>query len=119
MTGETKVLVTKHSATRCRPWEESNDHMCPIDRDHSGIVKFRDYDSNYDTVLAKLQEMVARAATAERCMPQQGATDHATSSIPGVRSDTRKASSTGRKRPSSCTSAQLSLGTKKSKPTRN
>ena len=106
MTGENKVRVTKSSATHCRPWEDSNDHLCPIDCDHSDIVKFSAHDGNYDTVLTILQGMVERAASEERCMSQQGATGHTTRNIPGVHSETRKVSSAGRKRSSSYTSVQ-------------
>ncbi|KAF2185930.1 hypothetical protein K469DRAFT_664957, partial [Zopfia rhizophila CBS 207.26] len=62
MTGETKVLVTMTSATHCRPWEDTQDHVCPIPRDHSNIVRFSANDNDYETVLPILQGMVERAA---------------------------------------------------------
>lgn len=62
MSGERKVLVSTSSATHCRPWEDTNDHMCPMQRDHSNLVKFSPHDHGYDTVLHVLQGMVQRAA---------------------------------------------------------
>ena len=62
MIGEPKVLVTTASATHCRPWEDTNDHVCPMQRDHSNLVKFGANDPDYDTILHVLQEMIQRAA---------------------------------------------------------
>ena len=66
MSGQAKILVTVASATHCRPWEDTNDHVCPIPRDHSNIVKFGANDNDYDTVLSILQGMVQRAGNVTR-----------------------------------------------------
>ncbi|PVH71306.1 hypothetical protein DL98DRAFT_397381, partial [Cadophora sp. DSE1049] len=62
MTGEPTALVSKGSATHCRSWENSNHYMCPIDRDHSEMVKFSANDIYYDTVLEILKGMSKKAA---------------------------------------------------------
>ena len=67
MDGEPKVLVSKASATHCRPWEDTYDHVCPLERDHSDLVKFGPNDKDYDTVLTLLQGMVQRAMNSPRC----------------------------------------------------
>ncbi len=109
MTGEAKVLVGKPPATHCRPWEESNDYLCPIDRDHSDMVKFSANDNNYDIVLVTLQGMVARAASEERCMPQKDIMGHASGGVHVGYQDAPEVSSVVRKRSSSWTSVQPPL----------
>jgi hypothetical protein len=101
MTGKAEVLVAKPSATHCRPWEESNDYLCPINRDHSDMVKFRSNDNNYDIVLVTLRRMVSRATKEKRCMPQkdeESVASRSISEIPRPR-DKRKLSGVGSKRP--------------------
>lgn len=61
MDGEPRVLVNTSSATHCRPWEDISDHVCPLDRDHSSLVKFSDHDNDYETVLGVLQIMIKNA----------------------------------------------------------
>ncbi|KAI3572140.1 hypothetical protein IWW34DRAFT_824446 [Fusarium oxysporum f. sp. albedinis] len=50
MTGPTAVLVTKSSATFCRWWESGPEHICPVHRTHSDMVKFGPEDPEYDNV---------------------------------------------------------------------
>ena len=61
MTGPCEVLVTQPSATHCRPWEGGPEHICPINRTHSEMVKFGLEDAEYEKVLKRIQDLVARA----------------------------------------------------------
>jgi len=61
MTGPPAVLVTKSSATHCRPGEDGPEHMCAINRTHSELVKFSDQDHEYDKVLLRLKGLARRA----------------------------------------------------------
>ncbi|WZH48485.1 Kinesin light chain [Fusarium acuminatum] len=51
MNGPLAVLVSKPSATQCRPWENGSEHICAISRPHSEMVKFAENDHEYDKVL--------------------------------------------------------------------
>lgn len=64
MTGPAAVLVTKSSATHCRPWEDGAEHICAINRTHSEMVKFSPHDSDYNDVREKLKGLSRRAFTA-------------------------------------------------------
>jgi hypothetical protein len=66
MNGEPKVLVSRASATHCRAWEDDYDHVCPLDRDHSDLVKFGPNDRDYALVLGLLRGLVSRAINAEK-----------------------------------------------------
>lgn len=44
MIGPTTILVTRSSATHCRPWEDGSEHICAIARTHSDMVKFGPHD---------------------------------------------------------------------------
>lgn len=62
MAGPTAVLVTKSSATHCRPWETGLEHICAIDRTHSEMVKFGPQDEEYEKVVEIIKGIVQRAA---------------------------------------------------------
>ncbi|TFB01142.1 Ankyrin repeat domain-containing protein 50 [Trichoderma ghanense] len=66
MTGEPAVLVSKASATHCRPWENGPEHTCAIYRTHSEMVKFADQDPEYDKVLGRLESLARRAILMRR-----------------------------------------------------
>ncbi|KAK0620758.1 hypothetical protein B0T14DRAFT_481818 [Immersiella caudata] len=63
MTGPDAVLVTKASATHCRPWEDGTEHICAVARTHSEMVKFGPQDHEYDKVRETLRALVRRALT--------------------------------------------------------
>ncbi|KAF6513098.1 hypothetical protein HZS61_007356 [Fusarium oxysporum f. sp. conglutinans] len=63
MTGPTAVLVTKSSATYCRWWESGPEHVCPVHRTHSDMVKFGPEDPEYDN--RKRCRSMKRARTGE------------------------------------------------------
>lgn len=63
MKGPLAVLVTKSSATHCRPWEDGEEYMCAIDRTHSNMVKFGQHDNEYDKVRGRLIGLARRAVT--------------------------------------------------------
>ncbi|XP_044716490.1 tetratricopeptide repeat domain-containing protein [Hirsutella rhossiliensis] len=66
MSGPLKVLVTKSSATHCRPWEDGPEHICAVARSHSGMVKFRPNDPEYDKACERLRGLARRAVTGRR-----------------------------------------------------
>ncbi|KAH6613521.1 hypothetical protein F5144DRAFT_406716 [Chaetomium tenue] len=82
MGGPEAVLVSKSSATHCRPWESGPDYICPLDRSHSNMVKFAPHDHEYDDkVLPRIQAVVRRALvirhptlspSAQRCLQSLG-----------------------------------------------
>lgn len=61
MNGPTAVLVTKHSATRCRSWENGPEHICAIARTHSDMVKFGPHDSDLKNVKERIRGLSRRA----------------------------------------------------------
>ncbi|KAK2035422.1 hypothetical protein LX32DRAFT_606668 [Colletotrichum zoysiae] len=62
MTGDRAILVTKSSATHCRPWEDGPENICAINRSHSGMVKFAVEDHDYEwTVRVKLEVLAKRS----------------------------------------------------------
>ncbi|PTB38804.1 hypothetical protein M441DRAFT_146152 [Trichoderma asperellum CBS 433.97] len=63
-TGHAAILVTKSSATHCRPWEDGPEHICAIARTHSGIVKFGRYDTAYKNVRERMRSLSKRALAA-------------------------------------------------------
>ncbi|KAK2055584.1 hypothetical protein LY76DRAFT_628220 [Colletotrichum caudatum] len=66
MTGDRAILVTKSSATHCRPWEDGPEKICAINRSHSGMVKFAVEDHDYEwTVRVKLEGLARRSLTAQ------------------------------------------------------
>ncbi|KND89201.1 Protein SERAC1 [Tolypocladium ophioglossoides CBS 100239] len=69
MKGPLAVLVTKSSATHCRPWEDGTEHMCAIDRTHSDMVKFGQHDNEYDKARGRLIGLARRAVTRRRRGP--------------------------------------------------
>ncbi|KKP01442.1 hypothetical protein THAR02_06438 [Trichoderma harzianum] len=62
MIGPTAVLVTKSSATHCRPWEDGPEHICAIPRTHSDMVKFGPNDPDYKNVWLRIRALSRRAA---------------------------------------------------------
>lgn len=58
MNGEHEILVQSSSATHCRPWENKAHHVLGLDRDHSGLVKFRPGDQDYIKVRNVLRKIV-------------------------------------------------------------
>jgi len=61
MTGPAVSLVSKASATHCRPWEDSHEHMCAVARNHSEMVKFGPEDHEYDKVRETLKSIARRS----------------------------------------------------------
>jgi len=61
MEGPTAVLVTKASATHCRPWEDDSVYTCALNRTHSNMVKFAPQDEEYDKVIARIKGIVHHA----------------------------------------------------------
>ncbi|KAK0643713.1 hypothetical protein B0T16DRAFT_188109 [Cercophora newfieldiana] len=61
MTGPAVTLVSKASATHCRPWEDSPEHACAIARTHSDMVKFGPEDHEYDKVCDRLRSLARRS----------------------------------------------------------
>ncbi|KAI5460666.1 hypothetical protein BGZ63DRAFT_488681 [Mariannaea sp. PMI_226] len=61
--GPTAVLVTKSSATHCRPWEDGAEHICAIARTHSNMVKFGPHDHEYANIRERLRGLGRRALT--------------------------------------------------------
>ncbi|PTB77013.1 hypothetical protein M440DRAFT_1438697 [Trichoderma longibrachiatum ATCC 18648] len=68
MAGEPAVLVSKASATHCRPWENGPEHTCAIHRTHSEMVKFADQDPEFDKVLGRINSLASRAILMRRSM---------------------------------------------------
>ncbi|KAL6812492.1 nacht and ankyrin domain-containing protein [Trichoderma sp. SZMC 28015] len=66
MSGEPAVLVSRSSATHCRPWENGAEHICAINRAHSEMVKFGQEDPEYDRVLGRIKSLAQRAITARK-----------------------------------------------------
>ncbi|KAH7009843.1 hypothetical protein EDB80DRAFT_610413 [Ilyonectria destructans] len=64
MNGPSKVLVTKSSATVCRPWENRPEYMCAIARTHSLMVKFGPQDHEYEKTFERLKGLTRRALSA-------------------------------------------------------
>lgn len=64
MIGPTAVLVTKSSATHCRPWEDGSEHICAIARTHSDMVKFGPHDPDYRNVWMRIRGLSRRAIRA-------------------------------------------------------
>ncbi|KAK0720958.1 hypothetical protein B0H67DRAFT_209529 [Lasiosphaeris hirsuta] len=63
MTGPAAVLVTKSSATHCRPWEDGAEHICAVARTHSDMVKFGPHDDEYDKACGRMKGLARRALT--------------------------------------------------------
>ncbi|KAH6973012.1 hypothetical protein BKA56DRAFT_646039 [Ilyonectria sp. MPI-CAGE-AT-0026] len=61
MNGPSKVLVTKSSATVCRPWENRPEYICAIARTHSLMVKFGPQDHEYEKACERLKGLTRRA----------------------------------------------------------
>jgi hypothetical protein len=57
MIGEHVVFVGSASATHCRPWESEAHHVLGLNRDHSGLVKFKPGDEDYIKVRNVLREI--------------------------------------------------------------
>ncbi|RYP24486.1 hypothetical protein DL765_000506 [Monosporascus sp. GIB2] len=66
MTGPAVTLVTKSSATHCRPWENGPEHVCAVARTHSDMVKFGPQDHEYDKARERLKGLVRRALRVRR-----------------------------------------------------
>lgn len=66
MSGPRAVLVTKSSATHCRPWETGPEHICAIQRSHSDMVKFGPQDDEYDKAVGVISSLARRALKARR-----------------------------------------------------
>ncbi|RDW76075.1 hypothetical protein BP5796_06896 [Coleophoma crateriformis] len=62
MTGRETILVGSSSATHGRSWESQAHHIQAINRNHSDLVKFRNNDEVYSTVLAKLKSFTTKAS---------------------------------------------------------
>ncbi|RFU77499.1 nacht and ankyrin domain containing [Trichoderma arundinaceum] len=70
MTGPAAILVSKLSATHCRPWEDGAQYICPINRTHSEILKFGPEDHEYENALGRIEGLVRRALTSRRRSPR-------------------------------------------------
>jgi hypothetical protein len=53
-TGPTALLVDSKSASCGRSWENGSEYKISLESDHSDLVKFEEYDNNYDHVLRVL-----------------------------------------------------------------
>ncbi|RDW82749.1 hypothetical protein BP6252_03861 [Coleophoma cylindrospora] len=62
MTGRATILVGSSSATHGRSWESQAHHIQAINRNHSDLVKFRNTDEVYSTVLAKIKSFTTEAS---------------------------------------------------------
>jgi hypothetical protein len=61
-TGEHALLVDIASATHARPWESVERYIQAVNRSHSEMVKFAQYDEDYMTVLHYLEEFTKNAS---------------------------------------------------------
>ena len=60
MTGDPVVLVDRFSAQSGRSWEDQQHiDIKPINRNHSAMIKFSDWDIEYNTVQSVLSELVS------------------------------------------------------------
>ncbi|KAH8880966.1 hypothetical protein GQ53DRAFT_799429 [Thozetella sp. PMI_491] len=59
--GPGAVLVTKASATLCRPSGDGQEHICAVDRSHSEMIKFGPQDHEYEKALVRINGLVRRA----------------------------------------------------------
>ncbi|KAH7236573.1 hypothetical protein BKA59DRAFT_460104 [Fusarium tricinctum] len=66
MNGPLAVLVSKPSATQCRPWENGPEHICALSRPHSEMVKFAENHHEYDKVRIALRGLAQRAVKGYR-----------------------------------------------------
>lgn len=57
MNGEHVIFVSSASATHCRTWENEAHHVLGLNRDHSGLVKFKPGDEDYIKVRNVLREI--------------------------------------------------------------
>jgi len=73
MTGPPAVLVTKMSATHCRPGEDGPEHMCAVARTHSDMVKFGPQDHEYDKVRERMRGLARCTLTKHRRTRTAGA----------------------------------------------
>lgn len=60
MTGKPAVLVTKSSATHCRPWEDGPQHTCAVARTHLEMIKFGPNDPGYDNPRERILGLARR-----------------------------------------------------------
>ncbi|KAK5637257.1 hypothetical protein RRF57_012969 [Xylaria bambusicola] len=67
-TGPPAFLMTRLSATHCRPWEKGEEHVSPVCRTHSEMVKFVPEDHEYDKVRGRIRGLVRRALAAKRSL---------------------------------------------------
>jgi len=61
MNGTPAFLVTRVSATHCRPWEDGPEHICAVDRTHSEMVKFGPHDEEYEKAVIRIRGLSRRA----------------------------------------------------------
>lgn len=73
MDGPKTILVTKSSATHCRPWEDGPEHICAVNRTHSNMVKFKLHDEELDKALQRLKGLAQRARTTRNRILNSGA----------------------------------------------
>ncbi|KIM98677.1 hypothetical protein OIDMADRAFT_31451 [Oidiodendron maius Zn] len=66
MSGPSRCLVTRTSATSCLPQGVSSDHSVAINRTHSDLVKFSRHDSEYRKVHYILHHIHARSQAKSR-----------------------------------------------------
>lgn len=61
MSGPDAFLVSKSSATCCRPSEDDEEHICGLRKGHSDLVKFDREDSDEILALQKIRDFTKRA----------------------------------------------------------
>ncbi|PTB73368.1 hypothetical protein M440DRAFT_1339450 [Trichoderma longibrachiatum ATCC 18648] len=61
-------LVTKSSATYCRPWNDGPEYSCAIARSHSDLVRFGPHDADYRTMKERIKGIARRALEAQRTL---------------------------------------------------
>lgn len=70
MTGPETFLVTKASATYCRPLEDSEEYICALPKNHSDLVKFDEDENCCNIALQKIQNFTKRATRGrDRILP--------------------------------------------------
>ncbi|KAL7913168.1 hypothetical protein GGI35DRAFT_442193 [Trichoderma velutinum] len=72
MDGENALLVSKNSATNCRSWEIGTEHICSIARTHSNMVKFGQYDEEYEKVCERIRDLCQRARISPKTRNSNG-----------------------------------------------
>ena len=63
MKGSPSLLVDKYSASNGRQWEQDQNFVIGLPKDHSNLVKFSERDESYSRVRHYLQKLVSKAVS--------------------------------------------------------